>query len=147
MKEAGYEKSLRDKIKKLRAEYQKVKDKNKQTGNNCRTWKYTEAIDKILGGRPAIKPPLVIDTLNSSAETVGTDDDQESKKVDNDSVEDSLEDIESVSGTDISSSSDGNSKTVVSKEKPKKPKKHTREDQLQSIMSGIMTQILDLQVL
>jgi len=38
---------------------------------------------------------------------VGTDDDQESKKVDNDSVEDSLEDIESVSGTDVSSSSDG----------------------------------------
>jgi len=62
-------------------------------------------MDKILGGRPATKPPLVIDTLNSSAETAGTDDDQESKKVDNDSVEDTLEDIESVSvaGTDISS--------------------------------------------
>jgi len=42
MKEAGYERSLeqcRDKIKKLRAEYRKVKDKNRQSGNNRRTWK------------------------------------------------------------------------------------------------------------
>jgi len=61
----------------------------------------------------------VIDTLNSSAETAGTDDDQESKKVDNDSVEDTLEDVESVSvaGTDVSGSSDGNNKTAVSKVK------------------------------
>ena len=102
-------------------------------------------MDKILGGRPATKPPLVIDTLNSSAETSGTDDDQESKKVDNDSVEDTLEDVESVSvaGTDVSGSSDGNNKTAVSK--GKKPKKRSREDRLQSIMSGIMTQILDSQ--
>ena len=37
-------------------------------------------MDKILGGRAATKPPLLIDTLNCNAETVGTDDDDQDSK-------------------------------------------------------------------
>ena len=48
--------------------------------NHC-TWKYTEVMDKILGGRPATNPQLMADTLDSSADTEGIiDDDQEMNK-------------------------------------------------------------------
>jgi len=88
-------------------------------------------MDKILGGTPATKPALVID---NNTETVNINDDHETQKVCNDSVED---DLESVAGTDTSTSSEGSSKAAVPKDN--KPNKHSREDQLQSIMSGIVT--------
>ena len=68
MKEAGYNKSsdqCRDKAKKLKADYQKTKDKNKETGNKRKTCKYQEALEEVLGHRPATKPPLVIDTSSA----------------------------------------------------------------------------------
>jgi len=70
-------------LKKLLGENQLVKDKNKQTENNCGVWKYPAALDKILGGRPATKPLAIIDTLDSSTDTGGIidDDDQEVNSV------------------------------------------------------------------
>ena len=85
-------------------------------------------MDKILGGTPATKPTLVID---NNTETVNINDDHETQKVCNNSI------VESVAGTDTSTSSEGSSKAAVPKDN--KLNKHSREDQLQSIMSGIIT--------
>jgi len=63
----------RCKMKKLRQEYKKVKDKNKQTGNYCKKMKFFDKINEIneiMGNKPSVNPPVVIDTLDSSTETV-----------------------------------------------------------------------------
>ena len=49
-------------MKKLKTDYRKVKDKNGKTGRGRSIWKYFDALDAILGHRPATKPPLLLDT-------------------------------------------------------------------------------------
>ena len=66
MSEAGYQRTLeqcRDKIKKLKGEYREVKDKGGKTGEGRNNWEYFEAMDSILGHKPATHPPVVIDTM------------------------------------------------------------------------------------
>ena len=66
---AGYERTYqqcRDKIKKLKGEYKKIKDKHGKTGEDRSNW---DAMDSILGTRPATKPPIVIDTSNTAMAT------------------------------------------------------------------------------
>jgi len=66
MSEAGYQRTLeqcRDKIKKLKGEYKKLKDKCGKTGEGRRNWDYFEAMDSILGHKPATHPQVVIDTM------------------------------------------------------------------------------------
>ena len=66
MSEAGYQRTLeqcRDKIKKLKGKYRKVKDKDGKTGEGRNNWDYFEAMDSILGHKPATHPPVVIDTM------------------------------------------------------------------------------------
>ena len=68
MREAGYERTYqqcRDKIKKLKGEYKKEKDRHNKTGEERTTWDYFDAMDSILGHRPATRPPIVIDTSRS----------------------------------------------------------------------------------
>ena len=69
MHEAGYDRTgtqCREKIKKLKVDYRKVKDKNNQTGNNRKDTKFYYAMNEILGTKPTTQPPVVID---SSAES------------------------------------------------------------------------------
>ena len=66
MKEAGYDKSCvqcRDKIKKLRGEYRKIKDNNKETGRNRKNLKFYDPLNEILASRPTTQPAVVIDSL------------------------------------------------------------------------------------
>ena len=53
------------KIKKLKGEYKKEKDRHNKTGEERTTWDYFDAMDSILGHRPATRPPIVIDTSRS----------------------------------------------------------------------------------
>ena len=72
MREAGYERTYqqcRDKIKKLKGEYKKEKDRHNKTGEERTTWDYFDAMDSILGHRPATRPPIVIDTSRSTPVT------------------------------------------------------------------------------
>ena len=146
MKEAGYNKNAeqcRDKAKKLKSEYRKVRDKNKITGNKRKTWKFMEVLDEVLGDRPATKPPIVIDTSSENQ------DENDSDKTNDDSIGDgSLEDTTdtvSIAGTDTTSTSEGKSKNEVKEVKRISKKKRGREDRLQSIMGGIVNQILESQ--
>ena len=72
LNEAGYERTFqqcRDKIKKLKGEYKKIKDKHGKTGEDRSDCDYFDAMDAILGNRPATKPPVVIDTSNPPVTT------------------------------------------------------------------------------
>ena len=65
LKAAGYERTAvqcREKIKKLRGEYKKVKDHNDETGRDRKSFVYFEKLDDILGHRPATQPEHIIDT-------------------------------------------------------------------------------------
>ena len=89
MMAAGYQRNsvqCRDKIKKLRQEYKRVKDHNNWTGRGRKTMKFMEKMDEILGHKPATKPEVVLDTseeeitvLESSGEVqISTNDEEES---------------------------------------------------------------------
>ena len=71
MKEAGYERNFqqcRDKIKKLKVEYKKVKDKEKKTGEGKTKWEFFDGMYNILGDRPSTILPVVLDSLETEKE-------------------------------------------------------------------------------
>ena len=55
-----------DKIKKLKGEYRKAKDKQGKTGEQPSTWEFFDAIDAILGTKPSTRPLIVIDTSETT---------------------------------------------------------------------------------
>ena len=66
----GYERTFqqcREKIKKLKQEYNKIKDKLNKTGEAgkkyLKTWDFFDPLDEILGHKPATCPPVVVDSL------------------------------------------------------------------------------------
>ena len=75
--EAGYERSAaqcRDKIKKLKGEYRKIKDKRNRSGEGRYSeWEYFDAIDNVLGHRPATKPPVVTESMGVDVHDEGLD--------------------------------------------------------------------------
>ena len=82
MKDIGYDRTgvqCREKIKKLRGEYKKIKDKKGKTGEGNKPWKYFEYLDSVLGHKPATCPPIVVDT--SSTCTAVEDDETLEKEV------------------------------------------------------------------
>ena len=54
----------REKLKKLKCEYKRIKDKRNKTGEErYPEWDYFDAIDAMIGHRPATEPAVVIDTF------------------------------------------------------------------------------------
>lgn len=53
----------------MKGVYKKIKDKHGKTGEDRSNWDYFDAMDSILGTRPATKPPLVIDTSNTATDS------------------------------------------------------------------------------
>ena len=47
------------KIRKLKLEYRKIKDGRKKTGTGRKEWRFFDAIDDVLGHKPATQPPVV----------------------------------------------------------------------------------------
>ena len=78
LEKSGFEKSgtqCRDKIKKLKGEYKKIKDSNRPTGTGRKSGKYFDKLNEILGNKPATMPYAVVDT---SADHDAQDSDVES---------------------------------------------------------------------
>lgn len=51
--------------KKLKTEYKKVKDKRNETGQGrYPEWDFFDAMDNVLGHKPATQPPVVVDSGN-----------------------------------------------------------------------------------
>ena len=99
-------------VKKLRQEYKKIKDKRNLTGRGRTEWKFFSKLDEILGARPATRPPVLLDTLNSQPIPSDQDSDetdvegfQESNVHDHNSVADDTSDNQSGSGSNTISMS------------------------------------------
>ena len=107
MKDAGFDRTATqccNKIKKLRREYRKKKDKKTQTGESNAPWTFFEALDCILGHRPATCPPTTIDSSRSSQPS-----DEELERTEDDNVEDESSEIsigEQTQGRDQSGTAD-----------------------------------------
>lgn len=72
MIQAGYPRmaeQCREKVKKLKMEYKKIKDKHRITGTGRKKWKFLEPLEQVLGDKPTTLPPAVIDTLLDATET------------------------------------------------------------------------------
>ena len=52
----------RARMNKPKLDYHNVKDKNSKIGRGRSIWRYFDALDAILGHRPATKPPVLLDT-------------------------------------------------------------------------------------
>ena len=67
MVKAGFQHSgvqCREKIKKIKGDYKKVKDKCRRTGEGLYPiWDYFDAIDAILGNKHATELPVVVNNL------------------------------------------------------------------------------------
>ena len=68
----GYERTTqqcRDKIKKLKVDYRKIKDKRNKTGEDrYPEWDFFDVLDEILGHKPATAPPVVVNSLENTNE-------------------------------------------------------------------------------
>ena len=78
---AGYNRTYeqcREKLKKLKAEYKKISDKRKETGQGSYPeWDNYDAMDRVLGHKPSTQPAVVVDTLeDTQVQDTQTDDDQ-----------------------------------------------------------------------
>ena len=156
MCKAGYNKTgeqCRCKVKKLRQEYKKIKDNNGLTGRGRGKWKFFDALDEVLGNRPATCPPVVLDTTLDDPET----EDQSASALDdavNLSDGEEVSDDENslpVSGLDTSNSSPAASASgsIASddsesiKKKREKRKRKSKEEQLENVLTKVMKTVTD----
>jgi len=75
MSEAGYNRTriqCHKKIKKLKVDYQKIEDKNKQTGNNQKDTKFFNPMNEILSTKPTTQPPILIDSSTNCPADMST---------------------------------------------------------------------------
>jgi len=135
---------VRCKVKKLRQEYKKIKDGHKETGNKRKQWKYYDKINEIMGNRPSVTPPVILDTLqdtagpstsyveNTSDEDVkGNEEDEKEITDDNGGEEEGKDEFGKKTGS-----------TVGVKGKGKK-RKHTKAEVMEDMMTKAMKTMTD----
>ena len=73
LREAGFNRTFeqcREKMKKLRGEYKKVKDKRNETGQGrFPEWEFYDAMDAVMGHKHSTEPPVVIESMPSTSST------------------------------------------------------------------------------
>ena len=146
MAAAGYKREAvpcREKIKKLKAEYKKVKDNNSKTGSARKTTKFFEKVDEILGHRPATRPAVVIDT--SSTTTSEDSSVTECSMVISDEEEGASSTHIDVNVSDDEQDVNQDAKDVKPKIMKKKCKRPAREEMMEKAMDTVMKKISDMQ--
>ena len=142
MSESGFERTFqqcRDKLKKLKSEYRKLKGK---TGESKRKdWDFFEAMDAILGTKPVTQPPVVVDTLQDSSDIQedGTDPEHEI-----------IDDIPEDSGTIVSAneerSSVPKSRTTTPSPSPTAVKgSRKRKDKAENTVAEMLQEVVECQ--
>ena len=78
LRSAGFTRTIeqcREKIKKLKTEYKKIKYKRDQTGQGrYPEWEYFDALNEVLGHKHSTEPPVVVESLSMTTDEVGPDD-------------------------------------------------------------------------
>jgi len=126
MREAGYERTLsqcRDKIKKLRGDYRKIKDAIKETGNENKRKKskYFEKMNEVLHDKHSITPPVILDTSASASTTNDLEEVSEIEK-EEDITDETVGDKNSTKDDVDREAKDNGETAVVKKDDDMKPK-------------------------
>ena len=140
----GIEKSgeqCRTKVKKLRQEYKKIRDDHKQTGNNRKKWKFYGKVNEILGNRPSITPPVVLDTLDSStSSTERITSEEEARETEKEAGEFSDDEEEADRAPDKALKCIGNAKENGIKGKKRK---RAKAEVMEEVMTKTMKTVTD----
>ena len=139
MRTAGYDRTgtqAREKIKKLRGEYRKIKDKKGKSGEGNKPWKYFDVLDAILEHKPATCPPVVVDT--SLAVSDGEDEGKESEPT-------TIEDSCPTDNSQLNHSKSPGSHPSTPVPPPSKKHKVSQTDKAAAAMQGVVDQLLDYQ--
>ena len=146
MREAGFDRTFeqcREKIKKLKKDYRKIKDTLNGTGQGRNDeWPYFDAMDKVLGHKPATAPSALIDTLASN------ENDQNTSI--NDYVDEEDEPLFTDYSEDTSTTQTAPSDTtepIVDSVPPRKTKKKKwgKSEQFEVVMDGMVKKLIDAQ--
>ena len=138
-------------MKKLKSKYRKVKDGHKKTGTGRSSWRFLDAIDAVIGDKPATKP-VVIDSLEDNGVAAASvqlvDDDESACKEDSDQCSSALAIVENesrsvfkLSDTPVKS----RSATPIPEEKKGSCKRPLREDRIEKFMGPLVDKLLKAQ--
>ena len=136
----------REKLKKLKKEYRKLKDTLNETGqgrNKEVEWPYFELMDRILGHKPTTMPESVIDSLAQSQDN--NDSTPGMREVNE--VDETLFGENSDTG-EITSTTDNSTQREVSPParcKPNKKKTRSRGDQFEVVINKVMEDLISSQ--
>ena len=143
LRAAGFERTgsqCRDKIKKLKIEYRKIKDKRNKTGEGrFPEWHYFDSIDEILGHRPATQPPVVVSSVDNTAGHTADDSQQEERKENSPELFDDIKPSESSSSTMESSRS---STPVLLRHRKRQ---RSKADKVDSCTTEMITKLVKVQ--
>ena len=145
--EAGYNRTFeqcREKIKKLKKEYRKIKDMLNGTGQGRNDeLPYFDAMDKVLGHKPATVPSALIDILASNENDQNTSITDNVDEEDEPLFTDYSEDASSTTQTAPSDSTE----SIVESVPPRKSKKKKRgkSKQFEVVMDGMVKKLIDAQ--
>ena len=142
-------------MKKLKSKYRKVIERYNKSGSGKKPSKYFDALDAVLGNKPAIRPSVVVDTLSGGTSVEGIVEGelgQEDDIADHTSnVDDLLEGAESVSVANTESRLESRATSLsvdepaTSQETKKAGRKRGKVDRLEKVVGGIMDKILKSQ--
>ena len=152
----------RTKVKKLRQEYKKLADKHKETGQGRTEWKFFDKLNEFLATRPATRPPVVLDTLDSTTlnntdtespavvsdeehELTGGHDDGNEEDQSNTSneandgttIDATQSSAENVPSTDVQSTEKSTTSKCSSGRKRKRNKGEVMEDMMTKVMKSV----------
>ena len=80
MEDAGYSRNpnqCKEKIRKLKTKYKKLKDGHDVSGNIRDNWIFYDRMDRVLGSRHSVQPPPTIDASDGGLRNHGDDGDEE----------------------------------------------------------------------
>ena len=135
----------------LSNDYRKIRDENKKTGAATKSWKFSEALDPVLGCKPATIPPLLIDTLAEEGVVEINDDSKQGSpsSTNSDTVGLSPPDLttDTYVSPQLKSSSDEASESSSSTTVKLLPKKRaTKAKKIDRVLTGVVESIVTAQL-
>ena len=129
------------KAKELKIDYRMVKGKHIQMGESRSKWKHLEAMNAVLGQRPATQPPVVLDTSDQP------DDAKEEEILEQEAEEDEAA-VDHSSMSTVPDNSDEwpvqTPEALATSLKGKK-RRHTKDDKIEAVMMKVVKQVVDSQ--
>ncbi len=158
LSDAGYQRTAdqcREKVKKLKSEYRKVKDGHYKTGTGRNNWRFLDALDAVIGDKPSTKPPVVIDSLDDndvaaaavSVQVVDhTEEEHAGKESSDGSTSLDVLETEPQSGSKLSNTPvKSRSATPIPEEKKGNRKRPLSEDKIEKMMGPLVDRLLKAQ--